>query len=290
MSNIPEKTTEEPTYHAYINYADNKEPLTTEQECALARRIAQGDDKAKAQLVEANLGLVIFIARRYNHPTYTFKEIIADGNIGLLKASEKFNPELGHKFSTYAVHWIKMHIRKGLQNHNKTIYIPIQVSRRLSACKHIKEQLENSLGRVPTNVEIRKELKLTESQFSRVQSADIGTTSIHAPTGSESDGYTLEDTIQDEETVSPAEACQSQVIKELLNRHAEIINPKEFAVLTYRFGLYDYEPKTLDDISQILDITRERVRQIQNAAFEKLMLAVKQDPETQNILKNLTNL
>jgi len=252
----------------YLNEIARIPLLTREQEIDLARRVAAGDETAKQRLVESNLRLVVQVARRYLNRGLPLPDLIEEGNLGLMRAVEKFDSERGVRFSTYATWWIRQAVSRALANQARTVRIPIHVQLLLG--RYLKEQqrLTQKLGRVPTTAEVAQALGTTEEQVSELEELRQQPLSLDAPIGGETGR--LSDVIAD------ATADPAAVLTRLFRERADLVAvlddlaPNERTVLRRRFGLEGDEPETLEAIGQRLDLSRERVRQIETAGLRKL--------------------
>jgi RNA polymerase primary sigma factor len=242
--------------------------LTREQEADLARRIRAGDEAAKPVLIEANLRLVVQVARRYINRGLPLPDLIEEGNIGLLRAVEKFEPERGTRFATYAIWWIRQAISRALANQARTIRLPVHVEMLLGRYKRERERLTQALNRVPTPEEMAQALGTSEEQIGELEELRLQPVSLDAPVGK--DTRRVGDTIVDE-TADPA-----ATLTRLFHQRADLVAvlddlaPNERAVLRRRFGLDGDEPETLEAIGRRLEYSRERVRQIETAGLRKL--------------------
>ena len=242
--------------------------LTREQEVELARRIRAGDETAKQRLIEANLRLVVQVARRYINRGLPLPDLIEEGNIGLLRAVEKYEPERGTRFSTYATWWVRQAVARALANQARTIRLPVHVEMRLGRYKREHRRLTQTLGRAPTAGELAQALGTSEEQIGELEELRLHPVSLDAPLGG--DTRRLGDTIVDE-AADPAVA-----LTRLFHERADLVAvlddlaPNERTVLRRRFGLDGDEPETLEAIGRRLDYSRERVRQIEGAGLRKL--------------------
>ena len=243
--------------------------ISKEDEIELAKRTKQGDEAAREKLIIANLRLVVKIARQYKGFGLQLVDLIAEGNLGLIRAAEKFDPEKGANFSTYSAWWIKQAIRRALSNGSKTIRLPIAAAKRLKKIKAAKISLINKLGRKPTDREIAKQVELATRIIKKLNLMDFKTHSIHLPIENDNEKC-LEDLLADmysTETIDVVEEEESlRRIMELIDK----LSDAEKTVLQLRFGLNGQPAQTLDEISKVIGRTPERVRQIQNHALKKL--------------------
>ncbi|HEX9021946.1 MAG TPA: sigma-70 family RNA polymerase sigma factor [Nitrospirota bacterium] len=243
--------------------------LTFEQEQALAKRIAQGDQEARAKMIEANLRLVVAIGKKYINRGLQFSDIIEEGNIGLIRAVEKFQYERGFKFSTYASWWIRQSIERALVNQTRTIRLPVHIAEIVNSYLRAVRQLTQKLGRDPQIEEIAKKMKVTAEKVRSISQVVRETYSLDMLIGDQEED-TLKDILQDNNAVSPASFSDDIRRKEYIDEWLQQLSVSERKVIELRFGLNDDEPKTLDSIGKEFGITRERVRQIETQALNKL--------------------
>jgi RNA polymerase sigma factor (sigma-70 family) len=272
----PEKTreTSRANLAVYLREIGRLKLLSREEELALAARVRAGDEAAKERLVEANLRLVVQVARRYLNRGLPLSDLIEEGNIGLLRAVEKFEPQRGLRFSTYAVWWIRQAVARALANQARTIRLPVHVELMLGRYKREHQRLTQTLGRAPTAAELAQALGTSEDQVNELEELRLQPVSLDAPVGEE-DSRRLVDTIADE-SADPAE-----VLTRLFQARADLaavlddLAPNERTVLRRRFGLDGEEPETLEAIGKRLDYSRERIRQIEAAGLRKLRALLK---------------
>lgn len=243
--------------------------LTKEEEIDLAMKIKNGDSKAKQKLVSANLRLVISIAKRYKNTNLTFLDLIQEGNLGLMKAAERFDYKLGFKFSTYATLWIKQSISRALVDQSKTIRIPTHIVQRISQYIKAHKKLSNELKREPTLEELVCEMELSEEQISNIILLTKETISLDTPVSDESNSSII-DFVEDKNLCDPEQiTCNDFLVKELKSA-LSTLDKREQEILIYRFGLFGYNQETLDDVGKRTKLSRERVRQIEMKALRKL--------------------
>jgi len=243
--------------------------LTMAQEISLAKRIEAGDIDAKAVLTEANLRLVVSIAKRYSGRGMSFPDLIQEGNIGLIRAVEKFDYRKGYKFSTYATWWIRQAITRAIADQGRTIRIPVHMVETINRWIKIRSQLLQDLGREPTLDEIAREMGIPPDRVSEIIRIAPEPLSLETPIGEEEDSH-LADFIEDQEAISPAEAATNMVLREKIEESLNKLTPRERDVLKMRFGLDDGYSRTLEEVGRHFKVTRERIRQIEAKALKKL--------------------
>lgn len=248
--------------------------LTREEEIALAKRIRKGDDEARRHMIRANLRLVVSIAKRYVNIGLPFLDLIEEGNIGLMKAVEKYDVRTGCKLSTYASWWIKQAIMRALANQGKTIRIPVYMVEKMTTLNRIQNEMQQSLGRKPTDEELAKTLGITVDKIKEMHEIVKNPTSLYSTLDEEGVSQLI-DVIEDIAATSSLSKAHETMTKEDVVELLEFLNEREAQVLIMRFGLLDKNQKTLDEIGKTFGITRERVRQIIEAAVEKLRKVLK---------------
>ena len=243
--------------------------LTPDEEIDLARRMGEGDPYARKRLSEANLRLVVSIAKRYVGRGMQFLDLIQEGNLGLIKAVEKFDHTKGFKFSTYATWWIRQAITRAIADQARTIRIPVHMVETINKVKKVSSQLLHQNGHEPTAEEIAKELDMPVEKVREIMRVAQEPVSLETPIGEEEDSH-LGDFIQDDEAPAPADAASHTLLKEQLADVLKTLTPREEKVLRLRFGLDDGRPRTLEEVGKEFNVTRERIRQIEAKALRKL--------------------
>ena len=253
----------------YLKEIGRVQLLSPEEEVELAKRMAEGDQTARQRLAESNLRLVVSIAKRYVGRGMHFLDLIQEGNLGLIKAVEKFDYTKGFKFSTYATWWIRQAITRAIADQARTIRIPVHMVETINKVKKVSAQLLHENGREPTVEEIAEAMSITEDKVREILRVAQEPVSLETPIGEEEDSH-LGDFIPDEDAQVPAEAAYQSLLKEQLTEVLATLTPREEKVLRLRFGLEDGRPRTLEEVGKEFAVTRERIRQIEAKALRKL--------------------
>jgi RNA polymerase primary sigma factor len=259
----------------YLQEIGQTKLLTPKEEIVLANRIQKGEKQAREQMINANLRLVVKIARDYEGLGLPLLDLINEGNIGLMKGVERFDPKKGAKLATYAAWWIKQSIKRALANQSKTIRLPVHVVDKLFHLRKAEARLEDLLGREPMVEELAEELGTTATRIRQLRAAAIRPTSLEAPLGDE-DSERFADVVKDENADSPYEQLEEKTNTALVHEMVATLDSREQSILRYRFGLDGDEEKTLEEIGDKFGVTRERIRQIQEAALNKLRKRIEQ--------------
>src|SRR5881296_3067710 len=247
--------------------------LTPQQEIELARKIKKGDREARERMINANLRLVVTIAHDYANLGLPLLDLISEGNIGLTKAVERFDPTKGAKLSTYAMWWIKQSIKRALANQSKTIRVPVHLVDKVAKVRRVSLQMSDELGREPTDEELGEEIGIDSEKVARLKSVGIRPASLDAPI-TDDDSTEFAEVIGDDEAQTPFELLRDKNLLGEVDGLLEVLDPRERKIISQRFGLDGGEPKTLEDVGKDFGVTRERIRQLQNIALAKLRRAL----------------
>ncbi len=253
----------------YLKEIGRVKLLTAQQEVSLAKRIERGDIRAKHELTEANLRLVVSIAKRYHTDGMSFLDLIQEGNLGLIRAVEKFDYRKGHKFSTYATWWIRQAITRAIADKARTIRIPVHMVEKINKLIRVQRQLLQNMGREPLPEEIAAEMSMTDTEIREILRISQTTVSLETPIGEEEDSE-LGDFIEDEDAIRSFDAVASQLDKDGINDALNMLPYRERKVIELRFGLKGEHPRTLEEVARRFGVTRERIRQIEAKALAKL--------------------
>ena len=266
---VPDGISIEDPVRMYLKEIGKVPLLSAEEEVELAKRMAEGDEDAKKRLAEANLRLVVSIAKRYVGRGMLFLDLIQEGNLGLIKAVEKFDYQKGFKFSTYATWWIRQAITRAIADQARTIRIPVHMVETINKLIRVSRQLLQELGREPLPEEIAEELDMPVERVREILKISQEPVSLETPIGEEEDSH-LGDFIQDDNVPVPAEAAAATLLKEQLGEVLDTLTDREQKVLRLRFGMNDGRARTLEEVGKEFDVTRERIRQIEAKALRKL--------------------
>ena len=266
---VPEGIAIDDPVRMYLKEIGRVPLLSADNEIELAKRIEEGDEEAKRRLAEANLRLVVSIAKRYVGRGMLFLDLIQEGNLGLIKAVEKFDFRKGFKFSTYATWWIRQAITRAIADQARTIRIPVHMVETINKLIRVTRQLVQELGREPLPEEIAGEMEISVERVREIQKISQEPVSLETPIGEEEDSH-LGDFIEDQDAPAPAEAASFRLLKEQLEEVLETLTPREEKVLRLRFGLDDGRARTLEEVGHVFGVTRERIRQIEAKALRKL--------------------
>jgi RNA polymerase primary sigma factor len=258
----------------YLREISKTDLLTPEQEVELAARIKKGDKKARSHMIRANLRLVVKIAQDYSNYGLPLADLISEGNIGLMKAVERFDPNKGGKLSTYGSWWIKQSIKRALANQSKTIRLPVHMVDKIARMRRISAMLAEALGRDPSQEELAEELGIPRRKLALLERAAKRPTSLNAPVH-EDDSAEFSDIIGDEHAVNPFEALDNKSMHGELDELLDTLDEREHRIIDARFGLDGKKPMTLEEVGVEFGVTRERIRQLQNIALQKMRKALR---------------
>ncbi|MBO6195263.1 MAG: RNA polymerase sigma factor RpoD [Bacilli bacterium] len=268
-STLPKNLSINDPVRMYLKEIGQISLLSLEEELALSKRIEEGDEEAKRILAESNLRLVVSIAKRYVGRNLSFLDLIQEGNIGLMKAVDKFDSSKGYKFSTYATWWIRQAITRAIADQAKTIRVPVHMVETINKLKRVQRQLTLELNREPTEKELSDKLKIPEEKVREIIKISLDPLSLETPIGEEEDSH-LGDFVQDKNSLSPEEYAINEVLKDEIAEVLLTLTEREEQVLKLRFGLVDGTCRTLEEVGTIFGVTRERIRQIEAKALRKL--------------------
>jgi len=256
-------------YNLYLQEIGQIKLLRPEEEVALAKRIKRGDQRARDQMIKANLRLVVKIAHDYEGYGVPLLDLISEGNIGLIKAVERYDPSKGAKLSTYSAWWIKQAIRRALSNQSKTIRLPVHVVDKLAQMRRAEARFFDEFGREPSDEELAEEVGLATRRVKQYRRASLAPSSLDAPLGDEDSNF-VSDVVADERAETPYEQLEDRTENYLVKQLMETLSQREKTILQLRFGLGDHEEQTLEELGDKFGLTRERIRQIQELALKKL--------------------
>jgi RNA polymerase primary sigma factor len=257
------------TIQLYMREIGKTPLLTREEETKLASQVRRGNKQARERMIKANLRLVVKISYDYANFGVPLLDLINEGNIGLMKAVERFNPKKGAKLSTYAALWIKQSIRRALSNQSKTIRLPVHVVDKVHKLHRVSLKLAETLGREPSDAELAKRLGIAPAKAAQLRTLGVSPISLDAPIGDEDDSR-FSDIIQDEGALTPYELLRVKTMRQEIREHVKYLTPREAEIITLRYGLDGQKPQTLEEVGKKFKVTRERVRQIQEIALNKL--------------------
>ena len=266
---VPEGINIDDHVKMYLKEIGKVNLLSPDEELELAKRMSEGDEEAKKRLAEANLRLVVSIAKRYVGRGMLFLDLIQEGNLGLIKAVDKFDYTKGYKFSTYATWWIRQAITRAIADQARTIRIPVHMVETINKLVRVSRQMVQELGREPLPEELAKELNMSVEKVREISKISQEPVSLETPIGEEEDSH-LGDFIPDDDAPAPSEAASFVLLKEQLVEVLKTLTPREAKVLKLRFGLEDGRQRTLEEVGKEFDVTRERIRQIEAKALRKL--------------------
>jgi RNA polymerase primary sigma factor len=267
--NVPEEAFTEDSVRLYLREIGRVKMVKPDEEIELARQIAKGDEDAKKKLIKANLRLVISIAKKYVNRGLPFQDLIQEGNLGLIRAAEKFDHTKGFKFSTYATWWIRQAISRGLADKSRTIRVPVHMVESINKMKKTSARLAQELGRKPTEAELSNAMELPVGKIKEIIQADREPISMEMLLNRDDETY-LGDLIEDSEHSRPDNCTEEELMRQDLNRMLSQLTPRERDIMHLRYGLEDGRQRTLEEVGRLFNITRERVRQIEHKAFRKL--------------------
>ena len=257
----------------YLQEISGTPLLTVQEEIELAARIKEGDQKARAWMIKANLRLVVKIARDYSNLGLPLLDLISEGNIGLIKAVERFDPGKGGKLSTYSSWWIKQSIRRALADQSKTIRLPVHLVDKIWKMRRVSLQMSEELGREPTDEEFAEEIGISSTKLSQLKTISIRPASLDAPIGDD-DSTEFGEIVGDDDAQTPFELFRDKNMRDELSELLEVLDDRERKIIFKRFGLDGGKPKTLEEVGKKFGVTRERIRQLQNIALAKLRRAL----------------
>jgi RNA polymerase primary sigma factor len=260
-------------FNRYLREIGRFPLLTPQQEIELAEKIKKGDAAARERMINSNLRLVVTIAHDYANLGLPVLDLISEGNIGLTKAVERFDPRKGAKLSTYAMWWIKQSIKRALADQSRTVRLPVHLGEKLAKMRRVASQMSDELGREPTDDELGEELGIASEKVVRLKSVGIRPASLDAPVGND-DSAEFGEIIGDEDAQTPFELLEDEDLRNEMDGVLDVLDDREKKIISQRFGLDGGKPKTLEDVGKNFGVTRERIRQLQNVALAKLRRAL----------------
>jgi len=277
----------DPGLNRYLQEIGRIPLLTPQQEIELAAKIKKGDAAARERMINANLRLVVTIAHDYANLGLPLLDLISEGNIGLTKAVERFDPAKGAKLSTYAMWWIKQSIKRALANQSKTVRLPVHLVDKVAKVRRVSLQMSDELGREPTDDELGEEIGITSHKVARLRSFGIRPASLDASIGDD-DSTEFGAVVGDEEAQTPFELLRDKNLRGEVDGLIEVLDSREKKIISQRFGLDGGQPKTLEDVGKNLGVTRERIRQLQNIALAKLRRALSKKEDAPDVAQLVT--
>lgn len=256
------------SHQLYMREIGKTPLLTRDEENQLAAQIKRGDKRARQRMIEANLRLVVKIAYEYSNYGLPLADLINEGNIGLMKAVERFNPKKGAKLSTYAALWIKQSIRRALSNQSKTIRLPVHIVDQVHRLNRASFKLAETLGREASDGEVAEHLGISVTKVSQLRKLGVNPVSLDAPIGEDDNRFG--DIVEDENALTPDEQFRTKMVRQEIRQHVKHLTPREAEIVTLRYGLDGRDPQTLEVVGKKFKVTRERIRQIQDIALNKL--------------------
>ena len=276
-------------FKLYLREIGKTPLLTIEEEITLAARIKKGDKEARTHMITANLRLVVKIAHDYANIGLPLLDLVSEGNIGLMKAVERFDPAKGGKLSTYAAWWIKQSIKRALANQSKTIRLPVHLVDKIAKIKRVSNSMSEMLGREPTDEELAEEVGINASKLTQLRTVSIRPASLDAPMNDE-EGTEFGAIVGDDAAVDPSENLSDKNMQEEIAELLGVLDPRELKIINSRFGLDGGRAKTLEEVGQRFGVTRERIRQLQNIALAKLRRALrKREHPIEHLVNNMVD-